>query len=268
MINYRRCLKFAEQYGVKPEVIENDYFVECFLHAVAGDKELGKMLIFRGGTCLHKVYFDNYRFSEDLDFVFLKGTDLPLLMGKLNSLIDGLKISLQGISVTEEKKEKSRLQIMIGYNLVNEITEGGKHLKIDICEAEDVPGNIAARIKYIYDEFKGADDSLQCYKLEAVVADKISRINSINKEARDIYDMKYLLQSDVDINEVKDEYKRRFAYNLNPEDLIRKVKDKVYEGLWNYRLGHQVKELTEYKVFIKELEVLIKERFNISDDES
>ncbi|MBN2753953.1 MAG: nucleotidyl transferase AbiEii/AbiGii toxin family protein [Candidatus Goldbacteria bacterium] len=211
------------------------------------------------------MYFDNYRFSEDLDFVYSKGADLSLLRDKLNALIDGLKISLTGINVTEEKEEKSRLQIMLGYNLVNEIIEGGKHLKLDICEAEDVPGNIAARIRYIHDEFKNADDNLLCYKLEAVAADKINRINSINKEARDIYDMKFILEAEVDINKLKEEYKRRFAYSLNSADLIRKVKDKAYEGLWNSRLGHQVKELPEYKVFIKQLENVIKERFNILD---
>lgn len=27
--------------------------------------------IFKGGTCLKKCFFDNYRFSEDLDFTIL-----------------------------------------------------------------------------------------------------------------------------------------------------------------------------------------------------
>jgi len=65
MINYVRCLKLAEKYGVGPEVIENDYLVEMILDAIARDGTLKDMLVFRGGTCLHKIYFEDYRFSED-----------------------------------------------------------------------------------------------------------------------------------------------------------------------------------------------------------
>jgi predicted nucleotidyltransferase component of viral defense system len=32
------------------------------------------VLIFKGGTCLRKCYFPNYRFSEDLDFTSTDAT--------------------------------------------------------------------------------------------------------------------------------------------------------------------------------------------------
>ena len=70
MINYGRCLMLAEKYGVEPRVIENDYLVEMVLDAIARDETLKKEFVFRGGTCLHKVYFQDYRFSEDVDFIF------------------------------------------------------------------------------------------------------------------------------------------------------------------------------------------------------
>lgn len=33
---------------------------------------LSKNLVFKGGTVLKKAYFEDYRFSEDLDFTLLK----------------------------------------------------------------------------------------------------------------------------------------------------------------------------------------------------
>ncbi|HPD19427.1 MAG TPA: nucleotidyl transferase AbiEii/AbiGii toxin family protein, partial [Candidatus Goldiibacteriota bacterium] len=70
MITISRCERFAVKYGVPPEVIENDYMTEWILSSIAGDDELKSKLIFRGGIYLQKVYFENYKFSEDLDFVF------------------------------------------------------------------------------------------------------------------------------------------------------------------------------------------------------
>ena len=40
-------------------------------------------LVFKGGTALKKCYFDNYRFSEDLDFSGLEGTSSGVEMAEL-----------------------------------------------------------------------------------------------------------------------------------------------------------------------------------------
>jgi predicted nucleotidyltransferase component of viral defense system len=34
-------------------------------------EQLSKAIVFKGGTVLKKVYFEDYRFSEDLDFTLL-----------------------------------------------------------------------------------------------------------------------------------------------------------------------------------------------------
>jgi predicted nucleotidyltransferase component of viral defense system len=45
-----------------------DYCLGWFLAGLSSIPEVPKVLIFKGGTCLMKCYFDGYRFSEDLDF--------------------------------------------------------------------------------------------------------------------------------------------------------------------------------------------------------
>jgi len=37
----------------------------------AKHKQLSNSIVFKGGTVLKKIYFENYRFSEDLDFSLL-----------------------------------------------------------------------------------------------------------------------------------------------------------------------------------------------------
>ena len=49
-------------------VIEKDYALSYVLAGMAKQSELSHSLIFKGGTALKKIFFGDYRFSEDLDF--------------------------------------------------------------------------------------------------------------------------------------------------------------------------------------------------------
>jgi hypothetical protein len=49
-------------------VIEKDYAISYILAGVASQTMLNETLIFKGGTALKKLFFGDYRFSEDLDF--------------------------------------------------------------------------------------------------------------------------------------------------------------------------------------------------------
>ena len=53
---------------VSQMVVEKDYALSYLLAGIAAKPELSETLIFKGGTALKKLYFGDYRFSEDLDF--------------------------------------------------------------------------------------------------------------------------------------------------------------------------------------------------------
>ena len=71
MIKPGEIQKKARTEGVRDQQIEKDYILSWILQAVAMHSELSKTLSFKGGTVLKKVYFEDYRFSEDLDFTLL-----------------------------------------------------------------------------------------------------------------------------------------------------------------------------------------------------
>jgi predicted nucleotidyltransferase component of viral defense system len=65
--------------------IEQDYVLSWILEGISLVPELNQRLVFKGGTCLRKCYFGDYRFSEDLDFSAKDGSiteALPSLMNK------------------------------------------------------------------------------------------------------------------------------------------------------------------------------------------
>jgi predicted nucleotidyltransferase component of viral defense system len=58
----------ASNLRVAQPVVEKDYALSYLLATLAGEPALRETLVFKGGTALKKLYFGEYRFSEDLDF--------------------------------------------------------------------------------------------------------------------------------------------------------------------------------------------------------
>ncbi len=59
----------ARQMGVHPSIIEKDFWVVWLLDKIFSDGALKKILMFKGGTSLSKVYNLIGRFSEDIDLI-------------------------------------------------------------------------------------------------------------------------------------------------------------------------------------------------------
>lgn len=55
----------VQRTGFRAPLLEKDYYLTLILSRV---HELSDDLIFKGGTCLNKIYYSYYRLSEDLDF--------------------------------------------------------------------------------------------------------------------------------------------------------------------------------------------------------
>ncbi len=61
----------ARAVGVRDQQIEKDYILSWILKGIAQHEKLSKIIVFKGGTVLKKIYFEDYRFSEDLDFTLI-----------------------------------------------------------------------------------------------------------------------------------------------------------------------------------------------------
>lgn len=68
MIRDAEIRRLARVAGVEPRTVELDYALGWALRGIAGHPCLGRRLVFKGGTCLRKCYFQDYRFSVDVDF--------------------------------------------------------------------------------------------------------------------------------------------------------------------------------------------------------
>ena len=57
----------AAKKGVTPAIIEKDFWVTWVLSKLFSNVELSRILMFKGGTSLSKVFKQIERFSEDID---------------------------------------------------------------------------------------------------------------------------------------------------------------------------------------------------------
>jgi predicted nucleotidyltransferase component of viral defense system len=68
MISKNEISRLAQEQKVRTATIDKDWALGHFIDAIYTIPECRNSLIFKGGTCLKKCRFPDYRFSEDLDF--------------------------------------------------------------------------------------------------------------------------------------------------------------------------------------------------------
>jgi len=69
MATVRQLLRTqVDLHGIQFWIVEKDYALSYLLKAISLIDGLGESLVLKGGTALRKLYFRDYRFSEDLDY--------------------------------------------------------------------------------------------------------------------------------------------------------------------------------------------------------
>jgi uncharacterized protein len=68
MISRADLQRLANREKIGLGVLEKDYVLTEVLKSLSQVESLKNLLVFKGGTALRKVYFADWRYSEDLDF--------------------------------------------------------------------------------------------------------------------------------------------------------------------------------------------------------
>ena len=73
MIDKKFIDHIGDKLGIeKRDLIEKDILLQMLLNELVKNKDFRDNFAFKGGTCLIKIYFGYFRFSEDLDFTYLR----------------------------------------------------------------------------------------------------------------------------------------------------------------------------------------------------
>ncbi len=256
MISEAEVRRIAAATKVDPMVIDLDYSLGWFLLGMRKTSDSFEGLIFKGGTCLRKCYFPDYRFSEDLDFTatkYLSPADVEEWITKTVTWISdqgGPDFHIQPIyfEVVDDEYGSESYQARIYYR--GPLRWGGspRTVKLDITRAETVI--LPMREKQIIHPYSDHEifciNALPCYSLEEVIAEKIRAVRGQRRFAvsRDLYDIFNLVSVDIDMQAVRkilpEKFKTR-GLSLVEIDINTMEQRRIeFEKDWERRLNYLV----------------------------
>lgn len=242
----------AREVGVRDQQIEKDYVLSWILNGIAQHDQLSKSIVFKGGTVLKKVYFEDYRYSEDLDFTLLNNEIsneqiFAWFSEVFEFILEEANIPLEIIDDNEH--EDSGINFYISY--VGPLGGQGsnKKVKIDISRTEKLEFE-PVRNDLILGYSDLIPHRLLCYPLEEVLVEKMRTVMQ-RMQPRDFYDIWYLLEvhgmdADFYMNEFGNKCKSK---GLNPLDFKKKLSERIpqYKGRWAKSMNEQIHDLPDFE---------------------
>lgn len=236
---------------VRDQQIEKDYVLSWILQGLAQHKNLVGNLAFKGGTVLKKVYFENYRFSEDLDFTLLNDTIsneqiFEWFRELFAYVLEETNMQLDIIDNNEHKD--GGINFFISYIGPLGGQGNNKNVKIDISRSENLVYETVFK-NVILGYSDQAPHKLTCYSLEEVLVEKLRSVIQ-RLQPRDFYDIWYLMETqamDVDfyINEFKLKCKNK---DINPCEFNEKLNQRLpqYKARWQKSMSDQIRDLPDF----------------------
>lgn len=277
MILKKEIEKAAEQNGVAKTTIDKDWVLGHFVDAIFSVPECRGKLIFKGGTCLRKCYFENYRFSEDLDFTAVDpkfNLDKKLLDKIVKLVAERTEIPLY----VQELKQLKFKDKPTGFSAIVKFW-GADHprnqsppapqrwqtsIKVEIILYEEMIFSSENRKVYheYSDRLSEAAQSVPCYALQEVMAEKLRALIQRSYTApRDFYDIWYLSKNVPDLNwpEIVRAFHQKMKFKgltfTGIDQMINEENDTRLQAAWKNSLGHQIPQdqLANYKTVREEL---------------
>jgi hypothetical protein len=238
-------------------VIERDYCLSWFLFGLA-QSPLKASLIFKGGTALRRCYFEDYRFSEDLDYTLIDDIPLSQLLVEFEQIFLWAQRE-SGIVFSNARQEPSSTNTHTFYiSYIGPLPGKEKEVKVDVTFKEIILTAIQERhIIRTYPEYDDFLDepTIKIYSLNEVAIEKICALFSpARNEPRDLYDIYHLINNEkIDVGMLlhnvheKMNFKKIIFENVINEFSKKEIRLKKS---WEKRLSQQMASLPQFdKVF-------------------
>ena len=240
------------------ELIEKDLYLNILLSKLNLEN-----YVFKGGTCLAKVYLNYFRFSEDLDFTFTnqelwKGKSTNEIKKVCKEKIDSLGEQIEKIGFEFKFDKKDAKYVILGSNnklvtfkvhYTSVLTGTPSFIKIQINFLEKIifPYQIKELISLIKPpQFTEEDQiyfkeflefykttKIEVYNIKEIVAEKVrSLLTRKAIKSRDAIDLLFIYNS----------------FNIKPQDLLNEITEKILFSINNYEKYRKNLILTKDKL--------------------
>ncbi len=265
-------MDLSREFGLAPQIIEKDYVLGWLLAGISNHPVLREGLVFKGGTCLKKCYFETYRFSEDLDFTVIPplGMNEERLLNFFKEIVDWI-YGETGIEIPEE-----RIRVDVFPNPRGMLSAEGRiyyrgplmprgdipRIKLDLTEDEIlVMDPVYREVHHPYSDRPETGIHVQCYCFAEVFAEKIRALTE-RLRPRDLYDVIHLYRhsdSGGGRDAVQETLEKKCSFKgiqvPTAENLLTRPERAELKSEWE-NLAHQLPTLPPLDLFWQELTVV------------
>ena len=272
MIHKSEIFQIAKSLNLLPSTIEKDYVLGWILAGIQIHEKCNKSWIFKGGTCLKKCFFQDYRFSEDLDFSLKEQFDLDeaslrVILQEMGDWIyeqSGIEIPFKKITVEFYKNPQGLVSIQgkLAYlgPLMPKQRGNLPTIKLDLSLHEKISLPVEKRnIFYPYSDRPAFFPKTLTYCYEEMFAEKL-RALAERARPRDLYDVIFLYEN-KNLIQNKTNFlqalKEKSAFKKIPVPILKTIKEHSQKEIliseWNNMLGHQLNDLRSFDYYWNQL---------------
>lgn len=195
----------AERTGFDARLVEKDYYCSLLLKSLNAEKD---SLIFKGGTCISKVFSDFYRLSEDLDFCIsaVTGDTRTVRRKKIDPFkrsVAGLPENVPGVRIVEAltgRNVSTQYVTLLGYASVISGREETVKLEIGVREPLMLPFERRLALTLLKNPFSGKDvlppfPILVINEQEAWAEKTRAALARLEPAIRDFFDLDYAIRN-------------------------------------------------------------------------
>jgi predicted nucleotidyltransferase component of viral defense system len=270
MISQREVQRLAYERQVPEQMIERDYILSWLLGVLASPEQKPR-LIAKGGTALKKLYFADWRYSEDLDFT----SNETIQPDTLNTLLAqscrrareaaGLEVAVGSMEPRHDGETLHNITAYLDYIGPLQRTRRPRQLKVDVTFDEVIVNEPINRplIRFFSDEPEPAP-LVVVYTLEEICAEKLRTLLQ-RTEPRDLYDVWRIISeqgSEIDAQQLATTLRAKCEHRglsftrasaiLSPERVAR------FQGAWERRLGEQMPDIPTLDAVARETRRLLR----------
>ncbi len=271
MISAREVQRLAYEHQVPEQMIERDYVLTWLLGALATPQQAPR-LIAKGGTALKKIYFADWRYSEDLDFTcehLIGSTALETMLIQACRRVSneaGLGVQVGSLEIRRDGESLRNMTAYIEYVGPLQRTRRARELKVDVTFDEVVVNApVVHPLIQLFSDEPNPVRRVLVYSLEEICAEKIRTLLQ-RTEPRDLYDgWRILSERSNQLNQqtLVATFHRKCQHRgvtfVSANTILSPERVGKFRTAWERRLGQQVPDLVPLDRVVRETRRWLKE---------
>lgn len=232
MTSKGQITRIASKDGVDARVVERDY-VLVHLVALISAQDTDRALVFKGGTSLRLLHFEEYRYSADLDFSVIRG-------GK-----DKARELIKAALARKPPETISALELVEDSILYVGPLGAPRSIKLDLADDELVVNTEQRPLLPRWSDTPKCN--VVAYTQLEVTAEKVRCILQ-RRQCRDFLDLNLLL-GNQDLAATADLFRKKAAHRkLDPATFAEKFEKRVveYGRQWDEELSQYLGEVMHF----------------------